>query len=149
MTHPIAVFPFRRALLALVCVLATTATGRCALEFSGYLQSPQGLRFVLTDTTAKESSALLQMGQTFAAHTLMEFEPQSEVLTVKRGDTIIRLPLTGPRFDRTDTTKADLARQLSAARDVVEQMRKRYRDAHPDLRDQLLRVAELERQLAR
>jgi biopolymer transport protein ExbD len=71
---------------------------RAELEFSGYLKSGDGPRFVLTETSTGETSGFLTLGGSFAGGKIVEFNVKDEVLTVTRGSEALRLPLKAPRM---------------------------------------------------
>ena len=63
------------------------------LEFSAYMKSSVGVRFVITDVAAQKTSDWLREGESFAGYTITGFDPKAELLMVRKGDTASKLPL--------------------------------------------------------
>jgi len=82
-----------RASLAIFFAIAAVTISHAALEFSGYLKSKDGLRFVVTDLEAKQASTWLKIGDTFQGHKVAEFDSENEILTLDHAGVAVRLPL--------------------------------------------------------
>ena len=76
---------------------AAQATRGEALEFVGYLRVGGGLRFSLVERGTARTSGMIALGASFRGYTLKSFDPQAEVLTVVRGDTVRPLLLKQER----------------------------------------------------
>jgi len=120
-----------------------------AVEFSGYAQSAQESKFVLTDTEEAESSGWLAIGQSFKGYTLVAFDGKDEVLSVQKGNTTIKLPLKVSRVKTGSSDAPQIAQQLATAKEELAEMRKRYLGEHPRVKEQLKKIESLERQLAK
>jgi hypothetical protein len=78
-------------ILALLAV--TSSTCFAELEFSGYIKFGEKSKFVLTDTERKKTSDWLNLGQSFEDSTPIAFDQKKEILSVRKGDLIVKLPL--------------------------------------------------------
>lgn len=81
-----------RALMFFVALMPASP-GDAALEFSGYIQSGEGTLFVLTDLDTRGASRFLKIGAEFADWHLLSFDAKTDILTVGRAGTTLRLPL--------------------------------------------------------
>jgi hypothetical protein len=81
---------FRLFLFAFPVVLFGAEPG---LEFSAYMKSSAGVRFVVTDVTTHKASDWLREGESFAGYTITGFDPKAELLTVRKADMAEKLPL--------------------------------------------------------
>ena len=77
--------------------LALFFVGMAALkaepEFSGFLTMPGSSSFFLTDTEQHDSSGWLTISQAFHGYTLVSFDRDREVITLKKSDHIVNLSL--------------------------------------------------------
>jgi hypothetical protein len=135
--------------LAFILFVVAVCRSEAALEFSAYTQTARELKFVVNDPEEAQASGWLTIGQSFQGYTLVAFDGQQEVLSVRKGDTTVRLSLKASRVKTQSSNTPELARQLAAARDELAEMRKRYLDGHPSVQRQLKKIADLEYQLAR
>lgn len=71
----------------------TAASLRAELQFSGFFLTPRESLFVLSDTSGNESSAWLQIGESFHSYTIRSFDRELEVVTVEKDGQRIRLHL--------------------------------------------------------
>lgn len=90
--------------LVMVLLLSTQAV-RASLEFAGFIHSGGILRFVLTDKTEGSTSGWLEIGASFAGHTIIAYREEEEVLILRKGGGEVRLTLRTSRVD-PGTSKA-------------------------------------------
>ncbi|MDO8539712.1 MAG: hypothetical protein Q7S40_04665 [Opitutaceae bacterium] len=116
---------------ATIVLLALDAgVSRAAIEFSSYMQTEEQSTFVLTDTEDARSSGWLAIGQSFRGYTLIAFDRKSEVLSVRNGDTTIRLPLKPSRVKHVDSKLPELIRQLTVTKAELTEMRRKAIHEH-------------------
>jgi hypothetical protein len=91
----------RACLIVLAAALLSglPATARAEVEFAGYIVRIGDLRFMLADRPAGEVSRWLGVGQTFAGHTVIEFDWKAETLVVEKLGERVRLPLKPGRAE--------------------------------------------------
>lgn len=78
----------------ILAILVFTAVSlRAELQFSGFFLTPKESLFVLSDTGSNESSAWLQIGESFHSYTIKSFDRELEVITVEKDGQRIRLHL--------------------------------------------------------
>jgi hypothetical protein len=133
-----------RRSIALLLVLVTAGVCRAELEFSGYVEAGKGIRFMVTDAGERKSSGWIVLGQAFQDHVLVGFDAKDEVLTVRKGGKTLALPLKAARVRDAQPEAATAAAELAAARIRLEELRKRYRDGHPEVQTLLKKIAALE-----
>jgi hypothetical protein len=71
---------FKPALVTLIFMAGVLTAGRAELEFSGFLQGPDGVRVTLTDQPAGQSSGWLKLGEGFHGYTLVASDARRVVL---------------------------------------------------------------------
>jgi hypothetical protein len=92
----------KRLLFVSLLFSAALVSGvRAALEFSGYLQANDGLRFVVMDLETQEVSRWLKLGDEFRGHKLTRFDPKDEILTLDHAGAVRRLALKTSRIKET------------------------------------------------
>lgn len=64
-----------------------------ALEFTAYLRVDSGYRFVISDGQPLKASEWLRLGQAFQDDQIVDFDPKTEVLTVKTPNGVVKVPL--------------------------------------------------------
>lgn len=135
---------------AIAALLALSGSiGQAMPTFAGYMQMAEHVRFVLTGDEDAPSSGWLAIGQSFEGYTLVAFDQSSEVLSVRQGDAVMRLPLKAARVRAERPEAPAIAGELAIAQGELAVMRQRYSYKHPKLQAQIKKVADLERQLAR
>jgi hypothetical protein len=119
------------------------------LEFSGYIESRNEFRFIITDIDEKSSSGWITIGQSFNGHRLVAFDRQKEVLSVKKGESTLELRLKESRVQDTVAVAESMAvaAKLTAARKEYMQLRARYTLKHPRVAELLKIINELEGRL--
>src|SRR4051812_6729129 len=117
----------------IVLLSFTTRVWSATLEFSGYLQTDAGTKFVVTETETARSSGWLTIGQAFNGYTILGFDPKREVLSVRNETSTLQLPLKVARVNAAKEPAMDVAAELAAAKRTLAELRKRYRDAHPEV----------------
>jgi biopolymer transport protein ExbD len=82
-----------KLLFAFAVIVACARTADAALQFEGHSLQGKERRFILNDPQAGRTSDWLAMGQTFRGHTIVDFDPKGETLSVRNAEGVIRLPL--------------------------------------------------------
>lgn len=103
-----------------------TASGRAEVEFAGYTTHGGETRFTLVDGVARLASGWVPVGGSFQGCTVLAFDPRTEVLTVNKAGTPVRLPL---RVNPGSEAVADGARFISDAEIAGAQARLKERQA--------------------
>lgn len=132
-----------------ILVCAAVSPGHASPVFAGYIQSGQNYTFVLTDTEEAGSSGWLTIGRSFNGYALVAFDHSAETLSLRKGDQTLELSLKIARVADADAKTKALARDLEAARADLTRMLLRFREKHPSVIKQRLKVADLARQLAK
>lgn len=143
-----------KPLFAVALALWISGACRATLEFTGYTQLAKESKFVIRDVEEKTSSGWIAIGESFKGYTLIAFNREKELLTVKNGDSTIELPLKlsrvregkAPAPVAVPTPAPDIATQLAAAKEELAQLRTKYKDAHPTMQRLLKKIADLEAQ---
>lgn len=140
------------SLRLLIFLVASASFGAAAepLEFSAVLITDGQTRFVLRNPATEQRSTWLKLGEAFDGYTLDAFAPEAEILTVAKNGLSFTLRLKAGKIQSVNAPSdraPDLPTQLEMARQTLTTLRKRYRDAHPLVKNQLAVIADLERQL--
>jgi hypothetical protein len=77
----------------LAILFLTTLGLKAEIEFSGFFTTSKQELFSLTDTEPNRSSGWLKIGQSFGGFTIESFDREHEVLTIKQGERLLKLPL--------------------------------------------------------
>jgi hypothetical protein len=88
--------PHKLGLLVPLAFLGATCFAE--LEFSGYITLSGKSKFILTDTVKKKPSAWLDLGRSFEDHVLVAFDAKTEVLSLRKAERIVQLPLKLPQL---------------------------------------------------
>ena len=75
------------------------------IEFVGFTNSDEGIRFVLNDTKENRASEWLRLEQSFRGFKLVAYDPQRELLTVEKEGGRFELPLRTPVAQSPTTSK--------------------------------------------
>ena len=66
---------------------------RAELQFSGFFQTPKESLYSLSDTENNVSSGWLKIGQSFRGYTVVSFDREREVITLKKAEQSLELHL--------------------------------------------------------
>lgn len=78
----------------LLFLLLTSTLGlRAEIEFSGFFITSQRALFSISDTSDQRSSGWLKIGDSFRGYTLVSFDAKREVVSVRRVDELLEIPL--------------------------------------------------------
>jgi len=77
----------------LALLLLCTAGLRAEIEFSGFFITSKEALFSLSDTETQRSSGWLKIGQSFGTYTLLSFDREQDVITLKQGERLLKIPL--------------------------------------------------------
>ena len=80
-------------LILLFCTLGL----RAEVEFCGFFTTSKEALFSLTDTETQRSSGWLKIGQSFGSYTLLSFDREPDVITLKQGERLLKIPLRAPK----------------------------------------------------
>lgn len=69
--------------------------GAAGIILDGHMMDEEVQRFVLTDSSGA-ASPWLELGQQFRDYTLISFDTESQLLTLRKGDEDVRIPLRDP-----------------------------------------------------
>lgn len=89
----------RSTLVLALIVAALSAAARADVEFAGYIVRIGDLRFMLADRPDGRVSRWLGVGETFAGHTVIEFDWKAETLVVEKNGERVRLRLMPGRAE--------------------------------------------------
>ncbi len=79
---------------AYLALLLISALGlRAEVEFSGYFITAKEALFSLTHTEPRRPSGWLKLGESFGGYTLVSFDLEHEVITLKQGDQALKRSL--------------------------------------------------------
>jgi hypothetical protein len=68
----------------LTILLFCAVSLRAEIEFSGFFTTSKEAFFSLSDTETQRSSGWLQIGQSFGSYTLLSFDREEDIITVKQ-----------------------------------------------------------------
>ena len=91
--HGLATPTRMRKAVILASFVALSAFCRGELEFSGYIRIGSEAKFMITDEEAKISSGWITMGHSFMGYTVIAFDSQKEVLSLRKEGASLVLPL--------------------------------------------------------
>jgi hypothetical protein len=75
-------------------LLVLSAAGlRAEIEFSGFFTTSTEALFTLTETEGRHSSGWLKIGSSFGSYTVVSFDREHEVITLKNGEQLTKVPL--------------------------------------------------------
>ena len=100
----------------------TPSAGRAALEFSGYLHLANESKFVITDLEGKKSSGWIPIGASFEGYRVEGYDAQKEILTMRKGNTTMALPLKQAHAGNRTRNKPlppEIARRGITAEDLL------------------------------
>jgi hypothetical protein len=100
-----------RILSYAVIAFGLTCAARAAIEFTGYLSSKEGTRFILTDLDTGSKSEWLVIGDKFLGRVVAKFDPAAETLFLEQAGATVRLQL---KDSRVKDGKAGTAPKLDA-----------------------------------
>jgi len=143
-----------KPLFAVALALWIGGACRATLEFTGYTQLASESKFAIRDTEEKSSSGWIAIGSSFKGYTLVAFNREKELLTVKNGNSTLELPLKlsrvregkAPEPVAVPTPAPDIATQLAEAKKELAELQTKYREAHPTMQALLRKIAALEAQ---
>lgn len=77
----------------LIILLFYTVSLRADIEFSGFFTTSNEALFTLRDTETQRSSGWLRIGQTFGSYTLLSFDREQDILTLKQDEQLLKRSL--------------------------------------------------------
>lgn len=104
----------------LAILLFCTVTLRAEIEFSGFFTTSREALFSLSDTETKRSSGWLKIGQSFGSYTLLSFDREQDVITLKQGEQLLKIPL---RASKVKDGRATISGSLKFLNEKVEGVR--------------------------
>jgi hypothetical protein len=104
----------------LTLLLFCTLSLRAEIEFSGFFTTSKEALFSLLDTETQRSSGWLKIGQSFGGHTVVSFDPEQDVLTLKQGERLLKIPL---RPSKVKDARATINGSLKFLSEKVEGVR--------------------------
>lgn len=124
------------------CIALSTVWAGGALEFAGYMHVGGKSLFVIKDLERSRSSDWLALGDSFGGHTLLAFDGDTDVLSLRSANTVVHLPLKTSRVAAANSMIPENGGRLeiSVREDGLIVMTGRIVDAAV-LRDELMRVA--------
>jgi hypothetical protein len=82
----------------LVILFLTTIGLKAEIEFSGFFTTSNEALFSLTDTEARRSSGWLKIGQSFGSYTVISFDSENEIITLKHDERALKIPLRASKI---------------------------------------------------
>ena len=74
-------------------ILVSIAAARADLEFTGFFATSKESVYMLTDKKSNHTSGWLKVGDSFEGYTIEAFEKDNDVLVLRRGPNVLRLPI--------------------------------------------------------
>ena len=93
---------------------------RAQIEFSGFFTTSREALFSLTDTDTRRSSGWLKIGQSFGGYTVMSFDREHEIITLKQGGRLLKIPL---RASKVKDGRATISGSLKFMNEQIENVR--------------------------
>ena len=87
------------------------------MEFSGFFFTSNEALFSITDTEGKRSPGWLKVGQSFEGYTVVSFDREHEVISLKQGDRTLKVPL---RTSKVKNGKATIQGTITLLNEQVE-----------------------------
>src|SRR5687767_5769283 len=104
-----------------LAILFLTALGlRGEMEFSGFFLTSKEALFSITDTDNKRSSGWLKIGQSFAGFSIVSFDREHEIITLKQDGRLLKIPL---RASKVKGGRATITGSLKFLDEKVEDVR--------------------------
>ena len=104
----------------LAILFLTTIGLKAEIEFSGFFTTSKEAFFSLTDTEAKRSSGWLKIGQSFGNYTVMSFDSEHEIITLKQDERSLKIAL---RASKVRDGRATIRGSLKFMNEKVEDLR--------------------------
>ena len=104
----------------LAILLFCTLGLRAEIEFSAFFITSKAALFSLTDTAAQRSSGWLKIGQSFGSYTLLSFEREQDIITLKQGERLLKIRL---RTSKVKDGRATISGSLKFLNGKVEGVR--------------------------
>jgi hypothetical protein len=101
----------------LTILLLTSLGLRGEMEFSGFFITSKESLFSITDSENMRSSGWLKIGQSFGGYTVVSFDRDHEVLTLKQGDRSLEVPL---RVSKIKDGKSTISGTITLPNEHVE-----------------------------
>ncbi len=104
----------------LVILLFCAVSLRAEIEFSGFFTTSKEAFFVLTDKETHRSSGWLKIGQSFGSYTLLTFDGEQDVITLRQGERLLKIPL---RASKVKDGRSTITGSLKFLNEKVEGVR--------------------------
>jgi hypothetical protein len=101
-------------------LLFFAASLRAEIEFSGFFTTSKDAFFSVTDTETQRSSGWLKIGQSFGSYTVLSFDREQDVITLKQGERPLKIPL---RASKIKDGRATISGSLKFMHERVEGVR--------------------------
>jgi hypothetical protein len=94
-----------RSMKTYLAIFLLAALGlRAEIEFSGFFTTSSKALFSLTETNTRRSSGWLEVGQSFGGCTVLGFDPEHEIISLKQGERLLKIPIRSSKVKDGRTT---------------------------------------------
>lgn len=100
--------PAKKMKTYLTILLFCAVSLRAEIEFSGFFTTSKEALFSLSDPETQRSSGWLKIGQSFGSYTLLSFDREQDVVTLKQGERLLKIPLRAPKVKNGRATISGL-----------------------------------------